>query len=376
MDKENRIDVLDSFRFIAIICVMLFHYYSRYIPPLNKTILYPYGNSYNYFNYGYLGVQFFFIISGFVITFTLTKTNNFLEFWKKRIIRLFPAMLFCSFLTLIVFLILDNHFLFPESHSLKNVIFSLSFISPDFINEFQFFKLYNLEYSNGSYWSLWPEIQFYFVASCIYFIHKKNYVLNITLFTLFVWLVNYIILRVLWNVQSTNRLHLNLDLNSIAIFKKWTEVVFNYINYSFFFVLGVLFFQLHSQKKNLTTLFFIIILISARFYFYFELSQKDINPIYILGLMIIVFISFSFFPNIYKYLSGKLLAKIGVASYSLYLIHEHIGVLLINKYASIFGKFNFLFPIIIIIIMIIFSMILYKYVEKPIGIYMKNRFVK
>jgi peptidoglycan/LPS O-acetylase OafA/YrhL len=92
MEKESRIDILDSYRFIAILSVMLYHYYSRWTPPQNNVSYYPYGSGYDHFSLGWLGVQFFFIISGFVIAFTLTRTGSFTEFWKKRLIRLLPSM--------------------------------------------------------------------------------------------------------------------------------------------------------------------------------------------------------------------------------------------------------------------------------------------
>jgi peptidoglycan/LPS O-acetylase OafA/YrhL len=75
-----RISILDGFRAVAIISVMLYHYFSRWTPPNNKFSLYPYGNFYDYFVWGKLGVQFFFIISGFVIYFTLKKTENLASF--------------------------------------------------------------------------------------------------------------------------------------------------------------------------------------------------------------------------------------------------------------------------------------------------------
>ena len=67
--------------------------------------------------------------------------------------------------------------------------------------------------------------------------------------------------------------------------------------------------------------------------------------------------------------------NIGVASYTLYLIHEVIGVLLINKYASIFGKYDFLFPILVILLMIGFALLSFKYIEKPIGTYLKKKLI-
>src|ERR1700761_9643123 len=113
MQSKDRIASLDGFRFFAILSVVLYHYYSRWVPPLN-TSLYPYGNKYSYFSFGYLGVEFFFVISGFVIAYTLSATNSLSEFWKKRMVRLFPAMFVCSLITLVFFTI-EGGSVFPYS---------------------------------------------------------------------------------------------------------------------------------------------------------------------------------------------------------------------------------------------------------------------
>ncbi len=60
---KKRIGILDGFRAIAIIAVMLFHYYSRWMPPGNIISLYPYGDKYNYFGHGNLGVEFFLLLA-------------------------------------------------------------------------------------------------------------------------------------------------------------------------------------------------------------------------------------------------------------------------------------------------------------------------
>lgn len=59
MSNKVRITILDGFRAVAIISVMLYHYFNRWAPPLNSVSLYPYGSKFSYFNYGYLGVEFF-----------------------------------------------------------------------------------------------------------------------------------------------------------------------------------------------------------------------------------------------------------------------------------------------------------------------------
>lgn len=65
-DNKNREVILDLARLLGCISVMLFHFYSLHLSGLKQ---YPYGDSYNYFSYGYLGVQFFFILSGFFESF-------------------------------------------------------------------------------------------------------------------------------------------------------------------------------------------------------------------------------------------------------------------------------------------------------------------
>lgn len=69
---KNRIQILDGFRAISILSVLLFHFFSRWTPPLSSESFYPYGSKYfSWFQYGGVGVEFFFMISGFVIYFTL-----------------------------------------------------------------------------------------------------------------------------------------------------------------------------------------------------------------------------------------------------------------------------------------------------------------
>src|SRR6478735_6571108 len=71
---------IDGLRTIAILPVIFFHL------------------GYNWIKGGYFGVDVFFVISGFLITTVLTSKisdGNFsmLEFWTRRVKRLFPALL-------------------------------------------------------------------------------------------------------------------------------------------------------------------------------------------------------------------------------------------------------------------------------------------
>ena len=90
---------IQGLRGLAILFVLIFHFFPSIFPK------------------GYLGVDIFFVISGYLITsICLTKKNySNIEFIKKKIIRLIPAILgtiiFCVILSLFLFLPSDlNHF--------------------------------------------------------------------------------------------------------------------------------------------------------------------------------------------------------------------------------------------------------------------------
>ena len=80
MLKEYRLDI-DGLRAIAVVAVILFHL--GYLPN------------------GYLGVDIFFVISGFLITsivYKAVENNQFsvLKFYEKRIRRIIPLVLFTT----------------------------------------------------------------------------------------------------------------------------------------------------------------------------------------------------------------------------------------------------------------------------------------
>jgi peptidoglycan/LPS O-acetylase OafA/YrhL len=152
----RNIRALDGIRGLAIILVML-HHFEYQIPPNNIAITY----TILIFDFGWVGVDLFFVLSGFLITSILLDTrkadNYFSSFYARRILRIFP--LYYSVLILILTL---RHFCPP-----------LKPISPLPADE----KLYFLYLTNwlvlwkghwgpnilGHFWSLAVEEQFYLI---------------------------------------------------------------------------------------------------------------------------------------------------------------------------------------------------------------------
>jgi peptidoglycan/LPS O-acetylase OafA/YrhL len=363
MQNKSRITLLDSFRFFAILSVMLYHYYSRWTFPRFNGNLYPYGNNYSFFSYGYLGVQFFFIISGFVIAFTLYATDQIKEFWKKRIIRLFPPMFICSLITLLVFTFSNESYLFSESNSFTNFLGSLTFINPELIEKISNGHI-KFEYINGSYWSLWPEIQFYIISSLVFYARPDKFVRNFSVLSIFIYALFWFI----GNINGHNIFH--IQHTSTTLFITTMLDIFNISNSILYFFMGILFFRIYSKKHDKYTIIIFILTVLLQLY-----SCVEWNVRIAIASMICLFSLFIYLPSFLNLFNHKFITNIGLASYTLYLIHENIGVLLIHKYAMYWGRFDFLFPVFVIILCVTFSLVSYRYIEKPINKFLKRKFL-
>lgn len=86
--KKVRIDYLDLLRVIAIVAVIAFHYLFSAIAR-GRTPNVEFSPMAEWARYGYLGVELFFMISGFVIV-TSVSSLNFKQFLTKRFLRLYP----------------------------------------------------------------------------------------------------------------------------------------------------------------------------------------------------------------------------------------------------------------------------------------------
>ncbi|ECF6585770.1 acyltransferase, partial [Salmonella enterica] len=71
---------IDGMRAIAVLSVVIFHYFPNAIPG------------------GFVGVDIFFVISGYLITSIILKSSStsnfsFVDFYKRRALRIFPSLL-------------------------------------------------------------------------------------------------------------------------------------------------------------------------------------------------------------------------------------------------------------------------------------------
>ncbi|WP_405921353.1 acyltransferase family protein [Streptomyces sp. NBC_00122] len=88
--RAPRIAVLDGLRLLAALSVVLFHYLAGYgTIPWQRTAAELFPALHRIADFGWLGVVFFFMISGFVICMS-GWGKSLQQFWQGRILRLFP----------------------------------------------------------------------------------------------------------------------------------------------------------------------------------------------------------------------------------------------------------------------------------------------
>ncbi|MEP6475041.1 MAG: acyltransferase [Gemmatimonadota bacterium] len=140
--------MIDAFRGVAIIMVMAFHYLLRWAPPFAPQDLYGYDHVYSpWLSLGRLGVDIFFVISGLVIAMTLQTARGAVDFGVRRLARILPALAVAAVLTLVVTRMGPA----PMHRSLHDLFASFTFMPERFGGQ----------YVDGAYWSLSVELRFY-----------------------------------------------------------------------------------------------------------------------------------------------------------------------------------------------------------------------
>jgi peptidoglycan/LPS O-acetylase OafA/YrhL len=170
-----RIKELDGLRGIAILLVMAFHIFKRaaYFTK-HETLLFISELSY----IGWMGVDIFFCLSGFLITSILLRTKTdahyFRNFYARRILRIFPLYYFVIIVISILLPWLD-----PGHVPSLPVI--LPFLLTYLQNWMEFFKIASLPLSLGITWSLAIEEQFYFMWPAVVYYNTTERLIKICL---------------------------------------------------------------------------------------------------------------------------------------------------------------------------------------------------
>ncbi len=151
--KRPRLYVVDGIRLLAALMVVLHHFVgtSRVDRPGNVIWDRPVSEImptvFRISSFGWIGVEIFFVISGFVICMSCWgRTPK--DFFVSRVIRLYPAYWFAVFFTTAVLVLMPGVW---ERLSMRKVLFNLTMLQAGS----------GVPNVDGVYWTLWSELRFY-----------------------------------------------------------------------------------------------------------------------------------------------------------------------------------------------------------------------
>ncbi len=303
------------------------------------------------FQGGWLGVDIFFVISGYLITNIILSevqdgSFSLKSFYLRRIKRIFPALYFMLLFTIPLSYILLN----PKSliEYMNNLRFSLPFLSNIYLSQLDFYIAEPNKFSPLLHtWSLSIEEQFYLVFPILIIIfHKFSLLTHKTLILCF------------WFLLGLNL----IDISSISKF-----YLFQFRSWEFF--LGFL-IMLYSQKnkinfsKNTEKFALLTIVFSLLFFNDGYIDNLFPKVICLLGVSVLL-LNHKENLILVKISGVKIFSVIGLMSYSIYLYHQplyaFVRIYLRRSFEEV-GIFQHFFVILLILII---SFISYKFIEQP-----------
>jgi len=341
---------LDGLRALSIWLVILYH------------------AGFNQFSGGFIGVDVFFVLSGYLITYFIYSkyedgSFNIYDFYFRRAKRLFPVI---GILILLVFII-SLLFYSPQQIKENNKsIFSIIY----FFSNFNFWQSLNYFSTNTELnplvhmWSLSLEIQFYLFFPIIFFLILKYKKPPITILSI-------IFLGSLFFAQFSGNLKLSFPfIESDFKFYSQSSLTNFYLPFGriWEFMSGSIIFLIMKNKNFINKKFNSILKMIGLILIFYAAIIFDENTYYpsfyslipVIGTSLIILgIQTDDFIN--KILVNKFIVFNGLLSYSLYIFHQPIF-----SFGRIFvNEINVKYFIFFALITFLFSFFIYKIIELP-----------
>lgn len=297
-----RLSGLDGLRLLAAVAVVAYHYTGietqywgaaprEVFPTLNVVT-----------RYGFLGVEFFFIISGFVILMTAYGKSVTL-FAASRVARLYPAYWAAIGLTVLLQVFWQD----GRNLNVPDALLNLTMVQ----------EAFDVTNAQGAFWSLWIELKFYLLIGAFILVGITR--------------ARVIALAAIWPLLARI-----VDVTNEGLLTSLLVPT-----YAPYFSLGMMLFLLYRDGNSLivwlvAALNFILCLHHATAYAprASELVGESVSPAVVAGLLCaMVAAVWCVSSGPLRGISGRWLGVLGGLTYSLYLIHGQFGFWVIDALA-------------------------------------------
>jgi peptidoglycan/LPS O-acetylase OafA/YrhL len=294
--NKARVNEIDLLRFIAAMAVLFFHYAFRGNAADGMTTL-AYPALAPLAKYGYLGVELFFMISGFVILMTAAR-GSLRGFVVSRFVRLYPAFWACCTITFLAILAIGGT---RYSSSLHDYLINMTMLA-DFVG---------VQTMDGAYWSLTVEIRFYVLVALVLLIGQIRHAQAI--------LIGWLALTIVSLASGKLRFLLIAD-------------------YSPYFIAGATFFLVWERGMSLTRAAMLLLAWALAIYHSVgQLGEAEehfttvLNG-YAVAAVVTVFFAVMLLISLRRTGSfgERRWVLIGALTYPLYLLHQYIGFMIFN----------------------------------------------
>ena len=356
-NKSKYLPSIDSLRALAVLVVIIYHVDVNYLPG------------------GFLGVDLFFVLSGYLISSLIIKeyrktgSLNLYNFYIRRARRLLPAVYFMITVGLVV-MVLFNEVLLRKSH--LDAIFGYIYSSNWWyiFHKLDYFDSFGAQSPFKHLWSLAIEEQFYMIFPLLFLLvnrKKKSkdgtYKLNknflyVVLGLILVSLIAHILL---FDINNISRIYFGTDTRAFSLLVG---------------VVGAILYPMERLHAKVTPqqnmIYSVVSLVSIATLITVMIYTSEYNTLLyrggfllvaILGLIVIIS-SGKQHTLMSRLLSFKPVVFIGKISYSLYL--WHFPVLVLTTPVSEIGNPNIIFVILRVILTFILATASYVFVETPI----------
>jgi len=306
LEQNKKINSIVLLRAIAALAVCFIHIQMATGFQINPFFDYLFIN-------GQQGVVIFFVISGFILPYSLFKKQyqikNFFGFILKRSVRVDPPY-WCCIILLFILVPLPLSAL-----NLKSIFLHLAYLVP-------FIKSVN--WYSGIFWTLSIEFQFYIILGLLY--------------PVLMWLQNYISVLI---VIFLSVLSIKYNINGI--------IISNVYQFAFGYIAFMAYVKLIDRKW-----FWIIFLLFTTYIIFAKSIISGVVPASAVSFLML-----------YKRNTNvPVLNFLGNISYSLYLMHIPISAIAIRTLSGSLKNTGLLF-LICLILSILIAYIFYLLIERP-----------